>query len=149
MWALCEQGVLLDCVWKVERDARSQFSSGELESFPTQYSSTEQKNINAYTSEYNMHLKCISTVCHFYKHLMNGGIKLSNCINVLIQQCSKRDYVIKFMPCKVSWNSDTSMIRKYIKTDIIEFLKLCQQKNSLSSTHNIQWLILKKFTDSF
>lgn len=58
MWALCEQGTLLECVLKVERGARFQFSIGELASCPTQYSSTEQKNIDVHRRKETCILRC-------------------------------------------------------------------------------------------
>lgn len=66
MWALCEQGALLEPVFESGGSARSQFSSGELASCPTQYSSTEQKNIDVHRrKELNMHFKSVNKMCHF------------------------------------------------------------------------------------
>lgn len=59
--------------------ARSQFSSGELASCPTQYSSTEQKNIDVHRrKELNMHFKSVNKMCHFISIWRLGGIRHSN-----------------------------------------------------------------------
>lgn len=59
--------------------AISQFSSGELASCPTQYSSTEQKNIDVHRrKELNMHFKSVNKMCHFISIWRLGGIRHSN-----------------------------------------------------------------------
>lgn len=59
--------------------ARSQFSSGELASCPTQYSSTEQKNIDVHRiKELNMHFKSVNKMCRFISIGGLGGIRHSN-----------------------------------------------------------------------
>lgn len=59
--------------------ARSQFSNGELASCPTQYSSTEQKNIDVHRrKELNMHFKSVNKMCHFISFWGLGEIRHSN-----------------------------------------------------------------------
>lgn len=60
--------------------ARSQFSSRELASCPTQYSSTEQKkNIDVHRrKELNINFKSVNKMCHFIRIWGLGRIRHSN-----------------------------------------------------------------------